>query len=71
MDKIASTASKHFGVTLKLLNANMNMCLPERDLDASAFDQLDHWKQLRFFGENASSLEDRHEPASSLVGDNR
>lgn len=71
MDNITSTAFKHFGVTLKLLNANMNMCLPERDLDASAFDRLDHWKQLRFFGENASTSEDRHEPGRSLVGDDR
>ena len=28
----------------------MGMCLPERVLDEKAIEELDHWKQLRFFG---------------------
>lgn len=29
----------------------MDMCLPERELDGDAIEELDHWKQLRFLGE--------------------
>lgn len=49
-NEIADSAFKHFTVTLKLLNESMGMCLPERDLDTKAIEELDHWKQLRFFG---------------------
>lgn len=38
-------------MTLALLNESMGMCLPDRVLDAEAIEELDQWKQLRFFGE--------------------
>ncbi|KAL8645065.1 MAG: hypothetical protein Q9210_006916 [Variospora velana] len=50
--QIVESSFSHFTITLKLLNESMDMCLPERELDGDAIEELDHWKQLRFFGEH-------------------
>ncbi|KAL8679369.1 MAG: hypothetical protein Q9186_004335 [Xanthomendoza sp. 1 TL-2023] len=46
---LGSSTFEHFNVTLKILNESMGTCLPERELDAQAFDELDQWKHSRFF----------------------
>lgn len=56
-NEIVSSAFNHFTVTLALLNDSMGMCLPERVLDVEAIEELDQWKQLRFFGERSQSVE--------------
>lgn len=40
----------------------MNMCLPERELNEKAVEELDYWKELRFFGgqPQAARKEDKH-----------
>ncbi|KAL8712564.1 MAG: hypothetical protein Q9220_003095 [cf. Caloplaca sp. 1 TL-2023] len=43
------SASQHLTITLRLLNESMNMCLPEQELNAKAIEELDAWKQERFF----------------------
>lgn len=52
-NEIGLSAFKHFNVTLKLLNESMAMCIPVRELDAQAMEELDHWRQLRFFGQHS------------------
>ncbi|KAI4228157.1 MAG: hypothetical protein L6R36_001871 [Xanthoria steineri] len=53
--EIGSSAFGHFNVTVRLLNESMQLCLPERGLNPQAIRELDHWKQVQFFGGHSQS----------------
>lgn len=47
----------------------MDMCLPERELDKDAVEELDHWKQLQFFGGNRRPATQHVQRAEPSDGD--
>ncbi|KAI4117710.1 MAG: hypothetical protein LQ345_002104 [Seirophora villosa] len=67
--QLIESSFRHFTITLKLLNESMDMCLPERELDKDAIEELDHWKQLQFFGGNRRPATQHVQRAEPSEGD--